>query len=180
MDCLSTDFEFDDMIVSMISQGINRSTLNTQTPLILDSQINAVFIIDEALTSRLAAGGLQSLVGLKPDLTTLGKYLGGTLAFGALDGRRDIMAFLTLGLPTHFRTPAPSTTIPSQCALAILDSSMSTRRMWLRSSTIVVKRFWQSCKRFPRAHSCASQAVVFRSADTLWPMVPRKSILSRI
>jgi glutamate-1-semialdehyde 2,1-aminomutase len=58
----------------------------------LDSQVNAVFILDEVLTSRLAAGGLQSLVGLKPDLTTLGKYLGGTLAFGALGGRRDIMS----------------------------------------------------------------------------------------
>jgi glutamate-1-semialdehyde 2,1-aminomutase len=58
----------------------------------MDSQVNAVFILDEVLTSRLAAGGLQSLVGLKPDLTTLGKYLGGSLAFGALGGRRDIMA----------------------------------------------------------------------------------------
>lgn len=58
----------------------------------MDSKVNAVFILDEVLTSRLAAGGLQSLVGLKPDLTTLGKYLGGSLAFGALSGRRDIMA----------------------------------------------------------------------------------------
>jgi glutamate-1-semialdehyde aminotransferase len=72
------------MVVSMISQGINRSTLNTRTLLTLDSQINAVFIIDEVRTFRLAGGGLQSLIGLKPDLTTLGKYLGGTLAFGAL------------------------------------------------------------------------------------------------
>jgi glutamate-1-semialdehyde 2,1-aminomutase len=51
-----------------------------------------MFILDEVLTSRLAPGGLQSLVGLKPDLITLGKYLGGSLAFGALGGRRDIMA----------------------------------------------------------------------------------------
>jgi glutamate-1-semialdehyde 2,1-aminomutase len=56
------------------------------------SQINAVFILDEVLTSRLAAGGLRSLVGLEPDMTTLGKYLGGSLAFGALGGRREIMA----------------------------------------------------------------------------------------
>ncbi|KAI4853347.1 hypothetical protein E4T44_00896 [Aureobasidium sp. EXF-8845] len=55
-------------------------------------KVNAVFILDEVLTSRLAPGGLQSLVGLKPGLTTLGKYLGGSLAFGALGGRRDIMA----------------------------------------------------------------------------------------
>jgi glutamate-1-semialdehyde 2,1-aminomutase len=66
--------------------------LYTEALLILDSQISAVFILDEVLTSRLAAGGLQSVIGLKPDLTTLGKYLGGSLAFGALGGRRDIMA----------------------------------------------------------------------------------------
>jgi len=35
------------------------------------------------MTSRLAPGGLQSLIGLSPDLTTFGKYLGGGLAFGA-------------------------------------------------------------------------------------------------
>ena len=51
-----------------------------------------MFILDEVLTSRLAAGGLQEVVGLRPDLTTLGTYLGGSLAFGAFGGRRDIMA----------------------------------------------------------------------------------------
>jgi len=51
-----------------------------------------VFILDEVLTSRLTAGGLQKAVGLKPDLNTLGNYLGGSLALGAFGGRRDIMA----------------------------------------------------------------------------------------
>ncbi|RMZ74995.1 hypothetical protein DV737_g5546, partial [Chaetothyriales sp. CBS 132003] len=51
-----------------------------------------VFILDEVQTSRLAPGGLQSILDLKPDLTTLGKYLGGGLAFGAFGGRKDIMA----------------------------------------------------------------------------------------
>ena len=58
-----------------------------------------MFILDEVLTSRLAAGGLQSVVGLEPDLTTLGKYLGGSLAFGGLGGRRDIMAVFDPRLP---------------------------------------------------------------------------------
>lgn len=51
-----------------------------------------MFIFDEVLTSRLSAGGLQEVVGLEPDLTTLGKYLGGSLAFGAFGGRTNIMA----------------------------------------------------------------------------------------
>lgn len=52
----------------------------------------AVLVFDEVMTSRLAPGGLQSLVRVTPDLTTLGKYLGGGLSFGAFGGRADLMA----------------------------------------------------------------------------------------
>ncbi|TKA32139.1 hypothetical protein B0A50_01387 [Salinomyces thailandicus] len=56
-------------------------------------QARVVFILDEVMTSRLAPGGLQSLVmPLKPDLTTFGKYLGGGITFGAFGGRKEIMA----------------------------------------------------------------------------------------
>ncbi|KAF2877016.1 pyridoxal phosphate-dependent transferase [Massariosphaeria phaeospora] len=54
--------------------------------------VGAVFILDEVMTSRLAPGGLQQLLGLTPDLTTLGKYLGGGISFGAFGGREDIMS----------------------------------------------------------------------------------------
>ena len=43
------------------------------------------------MTSRLAPGGLQEALGILPDLTTLGKYLGGGMSFGAFGGRADIM-----------------------------------------------------------------------------------------
>lgn len=52
------------------------------------------------MTSRLAPGGLQSISSLKPDLATLGKYLGGGLAFGALGGRREIMSAFDPRSPT--------------------------------------------------------------------------------
>jgi glutamate-1-semialdehyde 2,1-aminomutase len=52
----------------------------------------ALLVFDEVMTSRLAPGGLQSVVGVLPDLTTLGKYLGGGLSFGAFGGRADLMA----------------------------------------------------------------------------------------
>ena len=51
-----------------------------------------MLVFDEIMTSRLAAGGLQSVLGIAPDLTTLGKYLGGGLAFGAFGGRADLMS----------------------------------------------------------------------------------------
>lgn len=44
------------------------------------------------MTSRFAPGGLQSILGLKPDITVLGKWLGGGLAFGAFGGREDVMS----------------------------------------------------------------------------------------
>jgi glutamate-1-semialdehyde 2,1-aminomutase len=52
----------------------------------------ALLIFDEVMTSRLSTGGAQQLYGVLPDLTTLGKYLGGGLSFGAFGGRRDLMA----------------------------------------------------------------------------------------
>ncbi|KAF2110105.1 pyridoxal phosphate-dependent transferase [Lophiotrema nucula] len=55
-------------------------------------KVGAIFVLDEVMTSRLAPGGIQELEGLKPDLTTLGKYLGGGITFGAFGGREDIMA----------------------------------------------------------------------------------------
>jgi glutamate-1-semialdehyde 2,1-aminomutase len=51
----------------------------------------AVLIFDEVMTSRFSAGGAQKLDGITPDMTTLGKYIGGGMSFGAFGGRRDLM-----------------------------------------------------------------------------------------
>jgi glutamate-1-semialdehyde 2,1-aminomutase len=52
----------------------------------------AVLIFDEVMTGfRVARGGAQQLYGVKPDMTTLGKIIGGGLPVGAFGGRREIM-----------------------------------------------------------------------------------------
>jgi glutamate-1-semialdehyde 2,1-aminomutase len=52
----------------------------------------AVLIFDEVMTGfRVALGGAQALYGVRPDLTTLGKVIGGGLPVGAFGGRREIM-----------------------------------------------------------------------------------------
>src|SRR5256885_8453566 len=52
----------------------------------------AVLIFDEVMTGfRVALGGAQARFGIKPDLTTLGKVIGGGLPVGAVGGRRDVM-----------------------------------------------------------------------------------------
>ena len=56
------------------------------------SRVGALLIFDEVMTSRLAPGGRQQSLGIAPDLTTLGKYVGGGMSFGAFGGRRDLMA----------------------------------------------------------------------------------------
>ena len=56
------------------------------------SQHGAVLLFDEVMTGfRVALGGAQARYGIKPDLTTLGKVIGGGLPVGAVGGRRDIM-----------------------------------------------------------------------------------------
>lgn len=54
-------------------------------------QHGAILIFDEVMTSRLSPGGLQEVHAITPDMTTLGKYIGGGLSFGAFGGREDIM-----------------------------------------------------------------------------------------
>jgi glutamate-1-semialdehyde 2,1-aminomutase len=52
----------------------------------------AVLIFDEVMTGfRVARGGAQELYGIRPDLTTLGKIVGGGMPVGVFGGRRDIM-----------------------------------------------------------------------------------------
>ena len=52
----------------------------------------AVLIFDEVMTGfRVALGGVQGLYGVKPDLTTLGKVIGGGMPVGAFGGKREIM-----------------------------------------------------------------------------------------
>ncbi|MEP0823763.1 MAG: glutamate-1-semialdehyde 2,1-aminomutase [Ignavibacterium sp.] len=56
------------------------------------TEAGILLIFDEVMTGfRVAPGGAQELYGIRPDLTTLGKIIGGGLPVGAYGGRRDIM-----------------------------------------------------------------------------------------
>ncbi len=58
----------------------------------LCSDAGVLLIFDEVMTSRMSTGGAQQRLGVVPDLTTLGKYLGGGMTFGAFGGPAAIMA----------------------------------------------------------------------------------------
>lgn len=63
---------------------------------------NALLIFDEVMTGfRVHLGGAQTLYGIKPDLTTLGKVIGGGLPVGAYGGRREIMELIAPSGPVY-------------------------------------------------------------------------------
>ncbi len=56
---------------------------------------NSVLIFDEVMTGfRVALGGAQALYNIKPDLTTLGKVIGGGMPVGAFGGKKEIMDYI--------------------------------------------------------------------------------------
>ena len=62
----------------------------------------ALFVLDEVMTGfRLAPGGAQELYGLRPDLTCLGKIIGGGLPVGAFGGRREVMESIAPAGPVY-------------------------------------------------------------------------------
>jgi glutamate-1-semialdehyde 2,1-aminomutase len=63
---------------------------------------NIVLIFDEVMTGfRVAAGGAQEILGIKPDLSTFGKIIGGGLPVGAFGGKREIMEKLSPSGPVY-------------------------------------------------------------------------------
>jgi glutamate-1-semialdehyde 2,1-aminomutase len=68
----------------------------------LTSSHGALLVFDEVMTGfRVHPGGAQALYGITPDLTTLGKVIGGGLPVGAYGGRRDIMELVAPAGPVY-------------------------------------------------------------------------------
>ncbi|PCH84349.1 MAG: aspartate aminotransferase family protein, partial [Piscirickettsiaceae bacterium] len=73
-----------------------------QTLRTLCDQYGIVLIFDEVMSGfRVALGGAQAVYGIKPDLTTLGKVIGGGMPVGAFGGRADIMSALAPEGPVY-------------------------------------------------------------------------------
>ncbi len=71
----------------------------------LTEELGMVYILDEVITGfRLGLGGAQGYYGIRPDLTTFGKALGGGLPIGAVGGRADIMDLIADGRVNHSGT----------------------------------------------------------------------------
>ncbi|WP_348674142.1 glutamate-1-semialdehyde 2,1-aminomutase, partial [uncultured Abyssibacter sp.] len=83
----------------------------------------AVLIFDEVMTGfRVALGGAQSVHGITPDLTTLGKVIGGGLPVGALGGRRDLMEQLAPTGPVYQAGTLSGNPLATAAGLATLQA----------------------------------------------------------
>ncbi len=91
-------------------------------------RVGALLVFDEVITGfRLGAGGAQGVYGVRPDLTTFGKVIGGGLPIGAVGGRRDLMEHLSpLGKVFHAGTLAgnPLATAAGLAALGELSDDV--------------------------------------------------------
>jgi glutamate-1-semialdehyde 2,1-aminomutase len=67
----------------------------------LADEHGALLICDEVITLRLGVGGFQGVLGVRPDLTTMGKIIGGGLPVGAFGGRADVMEVFDPSAPHH-------------------------------------------------------------------------------
>ncbi|MEQ8484825.1 MAG: glutamate-1-semialdehyde 2,1-aminomutase [Pseudomonadales bacterium] len=83
----------------------------------------AVLIFDEVMTGfRVAPGGAQALYGVTPDLTTLGKIIGGGLPVGAFGGRADIMAHIAPEGPVYQAGTLSGNPLATAAGLAMLNA----------------------------------------------------------
>lgn len=92
-----------------------------------------VLIFDEVACFRAGHGGVQSILGVDPDMTTLGNIIGGGLPVGAVAGKREVMKVFDPskgGNPTHHAFPAPlanpMTMAAGHAAMSLLTPATSS------------------------------------------------------
>ena len=82
----------------------------------------ALLIFDEVMTGfRVAAGGAQDLYGIRPDLSTFGKIIGGGMPVGAYGGRREIMQLIAPSGPVYQAGTLSGNPVAMAAGLATLD-----------------------------------------------------------
>lgn len=87
------------------------------------TQHNSVLIFDEVMTGfRVGLQGAQGVYNIKPDLTTLGKVIGGGLPVGALGGKKEIMSHLAPLGPVYQAGTLSGNPVAMAAGLAMLDA----------------------------------------------------------
>lgn len=86
-------------------------------------QEGIVLIFDEVMTGfRLAKGGAQEVFGIRPDITTLGKIIGGGMPVGAYGGKKEIMDFVSPSGPVYQAGTLSGNPVAMAAGLAMLHT----------------------------------------------------------
>jgi glutamate-1-semialdehyde 2,1-aminomutase len=123
----------------------------------------ALLIFDEVITGfRLARGGAQELFGISPDLTCLGKVIGGGLPIGAYGGRRELMQLVAPAGPVYQAGTLSGNPLAVAAGLAtirMLDDEAYKRLETLGSRAVAIIR---------RAAGAAGQPVTINRAGSMF------------
>ncbi|WP_311974442.1 aspartate aminotransferase family protein [Bradyrhizobium glycinis] len=124
-------------------------------------EVGALLIFDEVISFRLGYQGAQGLWGIDPDLTTLGKIIGGGFPVGAIAGKREVMAVFD---PRHGKPALPhggtfsANPVTMRAGLAAMEllarrRSRGWTRLVRRSGTASTTRSATTVSRVPRSAS---------------------------
>jgi glutamate-1-semialdehyde 2,1-aminomutase len=115
------------------------------------TQQKIVLIFDEVMTGfRVSPGGAQELYGIKPDLTTLGKIIGGGLPVGAYGGKREIMEMVAPNGPMYQAGTLSGNPLAMAAGfemLSILNKNKSIYKQLEQSSKQIEEVFKENLKK---------------------------------
>jgi glutamate-1-semialdehyde 2,1-aminomutase len=128
----------------------------------------ALLIFDEVMTGfRLAPGGAQERFGIKPDLTCLGKIIGGGLPVGAFGGRADIMDWLAPLGPVYQAGTLSGNPLAMAAGIAALEELGGSRREPAHSNKIKKQDAKSKIDRSGLTSAAAKKAGVYVQLEQL-------------
>jgi glutamate-1-semialdehyde 2,1-aminomutase len=139
----------------------------------------ALLIFDEVITGfRVAPGGAQQREGIAPDLTTLGKVIGGGLPVGAFGGRADVMAYLSPSGPVYQAGTLAGNPLAMAAGLAVLGTIAEDPTLYARLDALTKQLsdgLGDVMKRHGIAHTCVQAGSMFTLYFTDGPVLDVQS-----